>query len=102
MKKKTLEALHGSVQKWRDIVTEGAIGRGVRDCPLCQIFYAPGSATCCEGCLVNKKTGQKFCRGTPYPDFVRVQGVERKRAAIAMYDFLVGLLPEKERKNAAR
>ena len=38
MNKETLEALKGSIEKWRKIVEEGDEDRGSSSCPLCQLF----------------------------------------------------------------
>jgi hypothetical protein len=66
----TSEALECSIRHWEEnaaatfpkfaSVTED-------DCALCRNFIAKG----CRGCPVFRKTGERFCVGTPYMSAVR-------------------------------
>ena len=67
MDAKTLTALKGSIAKWEAIVAGTGEDRGTENCPLCAVFFGPG---CCEGCPVERSTGQYGCLGSPYEDFV--------------------------------
>lgn len=81
--KRTLEALHTSIDHWEEVVaspTKTMIG--VDHCALCQLFhpytsperhlrYRQDLSTMCEGCLVRDATGQSGCRGTPYGECER-------------------------------
>jgi hypothetical protein len=66
MDAKTLEALKASIAKWErnaEAKTRFEYRTGDDDCPLCELFIYPGN---CEGCPVFDRTGERFCRGTPY------------------------------------
>lgn len=97
---KTLEALKGSIAKWEGIVAGKRLDGGVRDCPLCEMFYLKSSTGClnCPVAIVAKDDG---CRNTPYVDeWMTVGGIARtadtparKNAALAELEFLKSLLP---------
>ena len=66
MDAKTLEALKASIAKWErnaEAKTPADYRIGEIDCPLCGLFIYPDR---CEGCPVFAKTGERFCRSTPY------------------------------------
>lgn len=74
------EALDGSIAKWRAIAAGTHKNGGAADCPLCQLFnpyqqhqrHMPSSesvAAGCVGCPVAARTGQSFCRGSPYEEY---------------------------------
>jgi hypothetical protein len=103
MNPETLEALKGSIEKWRKIVEEGEINRASNDCPLCAMFIRAD----CEGCPIKQATAQRFCKGTPYFDFEywdddayeanqtgRADTDDKMVAARAELDFLRSLLPK--------
>ena len=95
----TLEALKGSIEKWRRIVEEGDINEGSDNCPLCRLFIGDD----CEGCPV-AEAAEPECFGTPYWDFQdadtndswRADTDEKMIAARAELDFLCSLLPKEE------
>lgn len=58
-------SLSDSIEKWRRIAYEGAEDHGSRDCALCKLYLNDD----CEGCPVSRRTGKKFCRGTPYEEW---------------------------------
>lgn len=96
----TLEALKGSIEKWRKIVEEGARDYGGEDCPLCDLFCDDAN---CVGCPVSAAAGEIYCKGTPYMEWHRVSGryaiadtPEKIAAARAELDFLRSLLPKEE------
>jgi hypothetical protein len=106
MDAQTLEALNASIAKWeRNAEAENRFEyrTGESDCPLCALFIFPGH---CEGCPVFQKTGERFCRFTPYMDasYARIMwgdtpgsSAARDRAHAAARDevaFLKSLLPE--------
>ena len=109
MNPETLEALEGSIKKWTAIVrSTKAEDRGVRNCPLCQLFFSDY----CMGCPVEKKTGVSGCKGSPYIDWIEhMQRIhvlsdyschkdcpDCLRLAKAELKFLRGLLPEKKKE----
>ena len=57
-----LEALKGSIKKWKKIVAGRGRDLGVGNCPLCTMFFYDK----CRGCPVARRTGKKYCRGSPY------------------------------------
>jgi hypothetical protein len=66
MDARTLEALKASIAKWeRNAVatTPAEYKTGEVDCQLCYLFIYPDS---CEGCPVFLKSGERYCRSTPY------------------------------------
>ena len=113
MSPKTLEALRGSIRKWRLIVIGEGVDRGAENCPLCALFDTEDAD--CIGCPVYEKTGEHGCGNTPYTKFAdaedtdyyiftggylepsfehRVIGPRSQQVAIDEYNFLVSLLPE--------
>jgi len=43
---------------------------GVRDCPLCSLFWVGRDFdTKCDGCCIQFDNQMKFCYGTPYRDY---------------------------------
>lgn len=116
MSPETLEALRGSIAKWRAIVAGDGEDNGVSNCPLCQIFYEQeyeededGEPLFCVGCPVRDRTGTDNCAGTPWVRWARLHQSsddnsfpwyahtpEEKLVAQAELDFLISLLPEGE------
>lgn len=102
MSPETLEALRGSIAKWRAIVDGTGNDDSVHNCPLCQQFYDKD----CRGCPVYDRSGIRCCVGTPYVAWCKLFGSdtlpagkiayshETKVAAQAELDFLISLLPE--------
>lgn len=71
MNAETLEALKASIEKWkRNAVAEtpDEYRTSGDDCPLCEIFQPDNGeyGVACNGCPVAERTGQPFCRDTPY------------------------------------
>jgi hypothetical protein len=101
MTPETLEALKGSIEKWRKIVEEGGEDLGVKNCPLCHLHYAYGN---CTGCPVNQASGGQQCGNTPYDEWDELDlfgsGVAdtpaKIEAARAELEFLRSLLPQEE------
>lgn len=103
MEAETLEALEGSIEKWRKIAYENGPDRGSANCPLCDLFNTRHG---CSGCPVQGRTAAHYCAHTPYDDWTdyfcqnehhldkRVFDDESKRLAIEEYAFLKSLLPE--------
>ncbi len=60
----TLEALEGSIAKWRAVADGTGVDDGTENCPLCVRFYGKGKL--CAGCPVREKTGEPYCDDTPY------------------------------------
>jgi len=52
MNKETLEALKGSIEKWKKIATGKGVDEGWKNCPLCRLFIIDG----CRNCPVKLKT----------------------------------------------
>jgi hypothetical protein len=108
MNPETLEALKGSIEKWRKIVEEGGEDRGEDNCSLCSLFLLVKD---CDGCPINDvtKSATKWragCTGSPYDQWRRLQNdhsksaewkadsPEKLEAARAELDFLRSLLPK--------
>lgn len=102
MDERTLAALRGSIQKWRDIVAGTGEDNGVDNCSLCEAFEYSG----CYDCPVRNRTGLPGCAESPYDtwnrffewgQFPRIADSEEKKAAAqAELEFLISLLPEGE------
>ncbi|MCG6893392.1 MAG: hypothetical protein LJE65_07270 [Desulfobacteraceae bacterium] len=58
-----LKIMKSSVAKWNRIIAGESSDGGVVDCPPCRIYYM----LICFGCPIAEYTGQKFCKGSPYP-----------------------------------
>jgi len=70
MTKLTEQALKGSIKKWTHIVGRTGLDFGIKNCPLCRMFYNTGIGNkLCNGCPVSKKSTKASCRGTPYEDW---------------------------------
>jgi hypothetical protein len=100
MKKKTLDALKGSIRKWEQI-RDGLIeDQGTHNCPLCKLFHAFE----CVGCPIQQHTGQKGCVGSPYEAYNDIyfddgddedsNPEHKKKLAQDELDFLISLLPK--------
>lgn len=103
--KRTAEALEASIRHWEENVAAEIpqqAGTSADDCALCDEFHPENSDEkgCCEGCPVFKRTGQKWCAGTPFHEahhalnsWLRKGGSPKvwKRAAQKELDFLVSL-----------
>lgn len=104
MDARTLEALKGSIEKWRLIVEEGGEDRGYLNCPLCERF---NTGFGCGGCPVAVRTEHYFCDGSPFQEWERLKKgftgcadtPEKLDAARAELAFLRSLLPEEEREQ---
>jgi len=73
MTPEALEALKASILKWDKNAaaeTPEDYKTGVRECPLCKVFYGDifDGKNRCLGCPVAEKTGLIHCTGTPYGD----------------------------------
>jgi hypothetical protein len=89
MEQEKLVALQESIQKWEKL----AEGNGDRapsqyTCPLCILYHRDG----CKDCPVHERTGQQYCRGTPYMDYYYVGSKDNAQKEL---DFLKSLLPPK-------
>lgn len=86
MSPETLTALQGSIAKWERIVARTQSNHGREDCALCNLFYDSD----CVNCPVSAKTGQPFCKGTPYYTYSFSGKTEDAQREL---DFLRSLLP---------
>jgi len=103
-----LSIMKASVAKWNRIIAGKGSDGGVLDCPPCRIFYV----LICIGCPIAGYTGQKFCKGSPYPAWyhhqIDVHGKIRKkiycdectRLATDMRDFMAEIVAHLEAKKA--
>jgi hypothetical protein len=95
MNEEVIEALQGSISKWRGIVAGTAEDDGQENCALCQLFMIdPSDHTNCEACPVGIKTGKSLCHDTPYDDYDCGDEDEGKAAAEREVEFLISFLPE--------
>lgn len=99
MKAKTLEALRGSIAKWKAIADGTGSDMGGKNCPLCVMFAKTKE---CRGCPVFEHTGRIGCLGSPWNDWMELHttdypwkatGPNKKKAARAELKFLRSLLP---------
>lgn len=97
----TLQALRGSIAKWRAIVDGTGKDEGVDNCPLCKLFHSDEG--CDDRCPVKQRTSQDFCFGSPYVDLWVTDDWDpgemadtpiKIDAAESMLGFLISLLPE--------
>jgi len=100
MKAKTLEALKGSIAKWKAIANGTGGDWGGGNCPLCKLFAVGHNE--CVGCPVKAETGRIGCLGSPWDQWSELQAGDypwkatskaKKRAARAELKFLRSLLP---------
>lgn len=66
MNAQTLEALKASIAKWErnaEATDPFEYKISEKNCPLCELFIHPGR---CWGCPVFDRTGERFCKETPY------------------------------------
>jgi len=98
--KTRLQALKGSIRKWKLIVDGKAAEKGIANCPLCKKYWRSG----CYNCPVSKKVDDEGCKGTPYGNWIMVTSsasvhkVVNKITRDAAKDelaFLKSLLPKK-------
>jgi hypothetical protein len=109
----TLNALLGSIAKWRGIVDQTTVDEGPTNCPLCRQFINEehpdytegtpedvGSAPAqCWGCPVQAKVFDTGCDKTPYMEYSRLErlygALDNRTLAAAQLelDFLLSLLP---------
>jgi len=98
MKKETLEALKGSIEKWEEIVAGTGTDQGISNCPLCKLFVHQDDA--CFGCPVRERTNKPSCEDTPYVIWCKVhpsfeaKTPYQKAIAQAEVEFLKSLLPK--------
>jgi hypothetical protein len=100
MDSETLEALKGSIAKWKAIVAGIGSDAGLYDCPLCALFHPrrrpeATSGAPCDGCPVKQHTGKSYCEGSPYDHWDEGDDDEEV-VAKAELDFLISLLPADE------
>lgn len=106
MSKRALNALNGSIAKWKAIVGGAGTDQGPDNCPLCKLYHDNG----CTNCPVSKIVLDDFCRRTSYIDWYRhhvnnhpydgygciphLDCPDCLRLAQAELDFLKSLLPQ--------
>lgn len=108
MNRKTLKALKASIEHWEEncrAETTDDVSVGANDCALCDEYHTGNHATACVGCPVWAKTGEQYCRRTPYGaakharldwgwEPTPVNRAKFRRAARREVNFLKSLLPE--------
>ena len=94
MSARKLKALRASIAIWE----KRATGETESECPLC-VLYRIGRTRLdrCHGCPVFAATGQKYCEGTPYEEWIDVDIRAEREAAKRELRFLRSLLPKGER-----
>jgi hypothetical protein len=106
MNAQTSEALWKSIEHWlwNYDNPEGAL-INPKYCALCHAFIEKTNS--CNGCPIFEKTGQGYCRGTPYHEVYlslisyrnKSSTLKQLREAIEKeYAFLVDLIPYRTRK----
>lgn len=93
MSPETLEALKGSIEKWRKIVEKIGEDHGTQNCPLCRLFHSDyrEEDDCCAGCPVHEHTELSLCMGTPYDNYTENPSTKNANAEL---EFLRSLLPK--------
>lgn len=101
--KTRLQALKGSIRKWKLIVDGKGDDNGTHNCPLCRRYFK----VTCEGCPVAAASNCYDCNNTPYNLWAilhnakglkrpfKVFDVTTRNAAKAELAFLKSLLPKK-------
>jgi hypothetical protein len=107
MNQKTLEALQGSIMKWKDIENGTGIDDGASNCPLCLMFRADN----CNNCPINNTTNNESCGNKEYHEWAnhmrtyhkvsscgtwKVFCNECKELAHKEVEFLKSLLPKEK------
>lgn len=104
-----IRVMEASVRKWQAIIEGKRADGGVWDCPPCRLFYL----LVCIGCPIAKHTGQKFCKGSPYPRWywhqLEVHDKLRRRVycpeclvyATQMRDFMIEIVEDLKAKRVA-
>ena len=95
MNKKTLKALHESIDHWFDILEEKTIDTTAGACALCKRFPHTCMTWDEEKCPVFKKTERTFCERSPYSRYIRARTPRNARKEV---EFLISLLPVKEQR----
>ncbi len=72
MDEKTLEALNGSIEKWKKVVAGTGKDNANSNCPLCQLYK--GDPNFCNPCPVKAVTQKSGCMDTPYDKWDSHQG----------------------------
>lgn len=106
-----IEALHESIKHWERLASGKRKPKeyiGKDDCALCTLFNIDGASlqVRCNGCPVKEKTGQIFCRGTPFIEAESIAELsdddnildheDFKNAAAKELEFLQSLLPSQK------
>lgn len=75
-------ALEASIEHWKQNAENPQEAKiGITACALCMMFNRKDMAYgYCEGCPVYEKTARKWCGGTPYADFIRINRAEFRSA----------------------
>jgi hypothetical protein len=85
--------LGGSIQKWQDIMDGTAEDEGVRNCPLCRLYYNPEfGGFPCAGCIIRETTRKPFCIGTPYEMYTIHSESVKNQIKKSERDFLISLV----------
>ena len=61
----TMDAINGSIAKWRKVVKGGYTENCYNDCPLCHL-HNTGMTAPCEHCPIKLQTEVEYCCNTPY------------------------------------
>ena len=105
-----ISIMEASVRKWDKIIAGKRSDGGVLDCPPCRIFYP----LVCFGCPIAQYTGQKFCKGSPYPAWYwhqvechdrirkRIYCPECRQLAINMRDFMQEIVDDLKTRRGDR
>ena len=77
-------AIYASIHKWARLVDGGNINSGSETCGLCTLYlYKDGSCdyafTDCDDCPIRISVGSKYCRETPYEDYIALLKEEMRK-----------------------
>ena len=95
MNKRTLKALHESIDHWFDVLEGKSEDTSSLACALCNRFGDLSCANTGEKCPVFKKTGRLACARSPYMTYIRNRSPLNARKEV---EFLISLLPVKEQR----
>lgn len=98
------EALLGSIKKWENIRDGLAKDNGLKDCPLCQLYYLPPEKDPeylrCKKCPIFIDTGMNLCQGSPYYNwFYKEQNPVGAQKMIDYLKYLLKMKPITHIKN---
>jgi hypothetical protein len=70
------QAFEKSILKWELIVKGWDTYNSIETCGLCDLYFEHGNdEESCVGCPIFERTGEKYCGGSPYNNYVNEYNV---------------------------